>query len=44
MSGSPAFAIANGSYEMEQGDVTVGRIQIFMGIYASMQMLNEKKT
>lgn len=43
MSGSPAFAIANGTYESEKGDVYMGRIQRFMGIYASMQMLNEKK-
>lgn len=43
MSGSPAFVVANGAYEMESGPTTVGRVQQFMGIYASMQMLNEKK-
>ncbi len=43
MSGSPAFVVANGAYEMETGPTTVGRVQQFMGVYASMQMLNEKK-
>lgn len=43
MSGSPAFVVANGAYEMEGGATTIGSVRQFMGIYASMQMLNEKK-
>lgn len=43
MSGSPAFAIAFGMYEVEQGSVTPGSVKKFLGIYASMQMLEEKK-
>jgi len=43
MSGSPAFAISYGTYEMEQGGTSVGSVQKFLGIYASMQMLEQKK-
>ena len=43
MSGSPAFAVAYGMYEMEQGGTSVGGVQKFLGIYASMQVLEEKK-
>lgn len=43
MSGAPAFVIVNGAYELESGATTVGRVQKFMGIYASMQMLTEMK-
>ena len=43
MSGAPTFAISYGAYEMEQGGTTVGGVQKFLGIYASMQMLKENK-
>lgn len=43
MSGSPAFAIAYGAYEMVEGPTTVGHVQKFLGIYASMPMLKEAK-
>lgn len=43
MSGSPAFAVSYGTYEMEQGGTSVGGVQKFLGIYASMQMLEQKK-
>ncbi len=43
MSGAPAFVVVNGAYEMEQGGTTVGQVRKFMGIYASMQMLSEKR-
>jgi len=43
MSGSPAFAIAYGAYETIAGPTTVGHVQKFLGIYASMQMLKEEK-
>lgn len=43
MSGSPAFVISNGTYETEGGGTTVGSARKFMGIYASMQMLKERK-
>jgi len=43
MSGSPAFAIAYGAYETVEGPATVGHVQKFLGIYASMQMLKEAK-
>lgn len=43
MSGSPAFAIAYGAYETIEGPTTVGHVQKFLGIYASMQMLKEAK-
>lgn len=43
MSGSPVFAIAYGTYEMEEGGTMVGGIRKFLGIYASMQMIKEKK-
>lgn len=43
MSGSPAFAIAYGAYETVEGPTTVGHVQKFLGIYASMQMLKGGK-
>ena len=43
MSGSPAFAIAYGAYETVEGPTTVGHVQKFLGVYASMQMLKEAK-
>ncbi len=43
MSGSPAFATADGAYETVDGPTTVGRVRKFLGIYASMQMLEEAK-
>lgn len=43
MSGSPAFAIAYGAYETIEGPTTVGHVQKFLGIYASMQMFKEEK-
>jgi len=43
MSGSPAFAIASGAYETIESATTIGHIQKFLGIYASMQMLKEEK-
>lgn len=43
MSGSPAFAIAYGAYETIAGPTTVGHVQKFLGVYASMQMLKEEK-
>lgn len=43
MSGSPAFAISYGMYETEEGGTTVGGVRKFVGVYASMQMLHEKK-
>jgi len=43
MSGSPAFAIAYGAYETVEGPTTVGHVQKFLGIYASMPMLTEAK-
>ena len=43
MSGAPAFAIAYGAYEMVEGPTTVGHVQKFLGIYASMPMLKKQK-
>lgn len=43
MSGSPTFAVSYGAYEMDQGGTTVGGVQKFLGIYASMQVLEQKK-
>jgi hypothetical protein len=43
MSGSPAFAIAYGTYETETGSTNVGNVQRFLGIYASMQMLTQRR-
>ncbi len=43
MSGSPAFAIANGAYQTIKGPTTVGQVRMFLGIYASMQMVTEAK-
>lgn len=43
MSGAPAFAISYGMYETEGGGTTVGGARRFLGVYASMQMLKEKK-
>jgi len=43
MSGAPAFAISYGIYETEDGSSSVGGARRFVGIYASMQMLQERK-
>jgi len=43
MSGSAAFVIAYGAYETVEGPTTVGHVQKFLGIYASMQMLEKEK-
>lgn len=43
MSGSPAFAIAHGAYEMTDGPTTVGHVQKFLGIFASMPIIKENK-
>lgn len=43
MSGSPVFAISYGMYETEEGATTVGGIRKFMGIFASMQMINKER-
>lgn len=43
MSGSPVFAISYGMYEMEEGGTAAGGVRKFVGVYASMQMLHEKK-
>ena len=43
MSGSPAFAVANGAYQTVDGPTTVGQVRMFLGIYASMQMVREAK-
>jgi len=43
MSGSPAFAVANGAYQTVDGPTTVGQVRMFLGIYASMQMVTEAK-
>ena len=42
MSGAPAFAIAYGTYESTSGAAKVGGARKFLGIYASMQMLNKE--
>lgn len=43
MSGSPAFAISYGMYETEDGATSAGGVRKFVGVYASMQMLHERK-
>ena len=43
MSGSPVFAIAYGAYETIKGSTTIGHVQKFLGIYASNEILREKK-
>jgi hypothetical protein len=43
MSGSPTFAVSYGTYEMEQGGTAAGSVQKFLGIYASMEMLEQKE-
>jgi len=43
MSGAPVFAIAHGAYEMSNGTMTVGHVQKFLGIFASMQLIRENK-
>jgi hypothetical protein len=43
MSGAPAFASSYGMYETEEGATTVGGARRFLGVYASMQMLKERK-
>ena len=42
MSGSPVYGISYGMYEREDGAVSPGGIRKLIGIYASMQMRNEK--
>lgn len=42
MSGSPAFSFSNGTFEDESGNMRVGSSKKFLGIYASMQMLNKQ--
>jgi hypothetical protein len=43
MSGSPVFAISHGAFEMEGGGASIGAgvMRRFLGIYASMQMLEK---
>jgi V8-like Glu-specific endopeptidase len=43
MSGAPVFARVQGMYETEAGGMKSGRINKFLGVYASMQMLNKTK-
>lgn len=43
MSGAPAFAIVHGAYETVEGPTTVGLIQKFLGIFASMQIVKEER-
>jgi hypothetical protein len=43
MSGSPAFAVANGTYAGEDGNTYMGSPRRFLGIYASMQMRRERR-
>jgi hypothetical protein len=43
MSGAPVFAVAQGMYETESAQLKAGVINKFLGIYASMQMLNKNK-
>lgn len=43
MSGAPVFAVAQGMYETTEGTLEGGFINKFLGIYASMQMLNKHK-
>lgn len=43
MSGAPVFARVQGIYETEEGAIKTGRINKFLGVYASMQMLNKNK-
>lgn len=44
MSGSPVFCFADGTFEMNQGGYALGgKAQQFIGIYASEQILKEKK-
>lgn len=43
MSGSPTFAITHGAYEMANGTMTVGHVQKFLGIFASMPLIRENK-
>jgi len=43
MSGSPAVAVAHGTYETGDGNVSVGGIRRFLGIFASMQIREEDR-
>jgi len=43
MSGSPAFSIASGFYESIDGTIKAGNVKKFLGVYASTQILEEKK-
>lgn len=43
MSGAPVFAVSHGMYETEDGPSAPGNVRQFLGIYASMQYLEENK-
>lgn len=43
MSGAPVFAVSYGMYETEEETTTPGNVRQFIGIYASMQMIEENK-
>jgi Trypsin-like peptidase domain len=43
MSGSPAVAIAYGAFQRDDGHRIVGNARRFLGIFASIQMRNERK-
>jgi hypothetical protein len=43
MSGAPVFSVAHGSYVSKNGDTVIGSATRFLGVYASMQMFNERK-
>jgi trypsin-like peptidase len=43
MSGSPAFAVANGAYHTVDGPTTVGSVRMFLGIFAGMRVQSEEK-
>lgn len=43
MSGAPVFAVSHGMYETEDGASTPGSVRQFLGVYASMQYLEENK-
>lgn len=39
MSGSPVLAVANGTYEMESGAMTTGRIYKLLGVFSAMRVV-----
>jgi hypothetical protein len=43
MSGSPVLAISHGTFETEDGNVSTGRMNRFLGIFASMKMREENR-